>query len=507
MNPRAETPSLLKQAVHGVSLLQQAWYGSRRLQDTVGEPQYRGAAGHGGGLCNGSRGLQPGGGRTASYSPTASFSLRRAWEARQLLQNPASHPSWAALAHTFYLWYIPFMSTPLSIRTVCCKLAVDAAADAALRQTQAAFNAAASYCASVAWNERVTNKNKLHYLVYAESRITYGLGAQLACCARDKAAEAVRAVRAAPERRYPDTDQVIPKTCPTFDADSSIRYDARTYRLLSLDRVSLNTLAGRIVGQLVLGDFQRRYLYNTSWKIGGAELMRRADVWYLCITQSKAAPAPDEPVGYLGVDLGIVNLAADSDGETYSGQQIQAVRKRRYDHGRRLQLANTRRARWRLRQNASREHRFQKDTNHRISKALVQKATRERKALALEDLEGIRARVTVRRTQRRVRHAWAFRQLRTFIGYKATQTGVRVVFVDPRNTSRTCAVCGNSDKRNRPDQAHFRCRACGHTAAADTNAAVNIARVAAVNQPIVSLLSHRIESADTSRAVSTAAVC
>ena len=40
----------------------------------------------------------------------------------------------------------------------------------------------------------------------------------------------------------------------------------------------------------------------------------------------------------------------------------------------------------------------------------------------------------------------------------------------------------------------------------DTNAAVNIARVAAVNQPIVSLLSHRIERADTSRAVSTAAV-
>jgi hypothetical protein len=36
---------------------------------------------------------------------------------------------------------------------------------------------------------------------------------------------------------------------------------------------------------------------------------------------------------------------------------------------------------------------------------------------------------------------------------------------------------------------------------------VNIARVAAVNQPIVSLLGHSVERADTSRAVSTAAVC
>jgi len=388
------------------------------------------------------------------------------------------------------------MSIPLSIRTVCCKLAVDAAADTALRQTQTAFNAAASYCATVAWEQGVTNKNKLHYLVYGESRVTYGLGAQLACCARDKAAEAVRAARSNGHT-----------TCPAFAADSSIRYDARTYRLMSLDRVSLNTLTGRVVGQLVLGNFQRRYLYDTTWKIGGAELIRRDDVWYLCITQSKAAPERDEPVGYLGIDLGIINLATVSDGETYSGQQIQRVRDRRYQHRRRLQLANTRRARWRLRQNARREHRFQKDVNHRISKALIQKARTERKALALEDLKGIRARVTVRRKQRRARHAWAFRQLRTFIAYKAQRSGVRVISVDPRNTSRTCAVCGHCDKRNRPDQAHFRCLSCGHTAAADTNAAVNIARVAAVNQPIVSLLGHGIERADTSRAVSTAAVC
>ena len=387
------------------------------------------------------------------------------------------------------------MTVTLSTRTVCCKLAVDAAADAALRQTQSAFNAAASYCAAVAWNERVTNKNKLHHIVYGPTRVTFGLGAQLACCTRDKAAEAVRAARSNAHT-----------TCPTFAADSSIRYDARTYRLMSMDRVSLNTLTGRVVGQLALGDFQRRYLYDTTWKIGGAELIRRADVWYLCISQSKAAPESDEPIGYLGVDLGIVNLAADSDDETYSGAAIQRVRERRYQHRRRLQLANTRRARWRLRQNARREYRFQKDTNHRISKALVFKARTQRKAIALEDLTKIRERVTVRRSQRRVRHSWAFRQLRTFIGYKATQAGVRVVDIDPRNTSRTCAVCSFCDKRNRPDQAHFRCLACGYTAAADTNAAVNIARVAAVNQPIVSLLGHGVERADTSRAVLTAAV-
>jgi hypothetical protein len=265
-----------------------------------------------------------------------------------------------------------------------------------LHETQQAFNRAASYCAQVAWEQGITNKNKLHYIVYGPTRVQFGMGAQLACCARDKAAEAVRAVRAAPERRDKKTGQIIPKTCPTFDAASSIRYDARTYRLLSLDRISLNTLSGRVVGQLVLGDFQRRYLYDMSWKIGGAELARRDGAWYLCITQTKADPTPDEPIGYLGVDLGIINLATDSDGATYSGETVE--RKRQWYAGRRraLQKVGTRSAKRRLRQLRSRQRRFQKDTNHVISKRLVAKAKGTARGIALEDL-------TVQAGERRTR--------------------------------------------------------------------------------------------------------
>jgi hypothetical protein len=207
------------------------------------------------------------------------------------------------------------MNDTFSTRTVCCKLRVDSAADAKLRQTQSAFNAAATYCASVAWEQGITNKNTLHHVVYAPTRVQFGLGAQLACCARDKAAESVRAARANGH-----------ETCPSFRDNGSLRYDARTYRLMPLDRVSLNTLSGRVICQLDLGDFQRQYLYDLTWKIGGAELIRRATVWYLCVTQSKRLPEPDEPLGVLGVDLGIVNLATDSDGDSYSGAQVEQRR-------------------------------------------------------------------------------------------------------------------------------------------------------------------------------------
>ncbi len=49
-----------------------------------------------------------------------------------------------------------------------------------------------------------------------------------------------------------------------------------------------------------------------------------------------------------------------------------------------------------------------------------------------------------------------------------------VVRVDPKNTSRTCAVCGHCAPGNRESQAVFECIACGHEAHADFNAAAVI---------------------------------
>ncbi|MBC8161173.1 MAG: IS200/IS605 family element transposase accessory protein TnpB [Roseiflexaceae bacterium] len=373
------------------------------------------------------------------------------------------------------------MAQRFSTRTVCVKVALDTAAAAALCATQVAFNQAASYCATVAWEQGIVNKNKLHHVVYGPTRVQFGLGAQLACCARDKAAEAVSAAKSNKS-----------STCPCFAADSSVRYDAHTYRLMSLDRVSLNTIRGRVIGQLVPGDFQRRTLSDPSWNIGGAELVRRQGVWYLHITQSQAASKPDEPRGVLGVDLGIVNIATDSDGTQYSGVQVRLVRDKCYQHRRRLQLANTRRSRWRLRQIANREHRFQKHVNHEVSKQLVGKASTARKALALEDLKHIRKRTdkTVRHGQRRTRSSWAFAQLRQFVAYKAVQAGVCMVYIDPRNTSRTCSACGHCEQANRQNQASFLCRRCGYRAHADANAAINISCVGAVNLPNVLRLSN-----------------
>ncbi|SDH96456.1 putative transposase [Sinosporangium album] len=62
------------------------------------------------------------------------------------------------------------------------------------------------------------------------------------------------------------------------------------------------------------------------------------------------------------------------------------------------------------------------------------------------------------------------------LAHKAESAGRELIAVDPAGTSRTCPRCGHRAKENRTTQADFRCTACGHTAHADVNAAINILR-------------------------------
>ena len=64
----------------------------------------------------------------------------------------------------------------------------------------------------------------------------------------------------------------------------------------------------------------------------------------------------------------------------------------------------------------------------------------------------------------------------TILTNKAACAGRDIVAVNPTNTSRTCSTCGHVAAENRLNQAAFVCVSCGHTAHADTNAAINILR-------------------------------
>jgi putative transposase len=339
----------------------------------------------------------------------------------------------------------------------------------ALKRTLETANAACDYISQVAWETQTFHQFAIHKLTYQAVRETFHLAAQLAVRCIGKVADAYKLDR---------------KMQRTFQPHGAVPYDHRilSYNLKGSE-ISISTLDGRQAIPFVCGERQRALLATQR---GETDLALVRGKWYLFVTCEVEAPEPIDTEGALGVDLGIVSLATDSDGETFSGEHIE--QRRQWYAGRRknLQKVGTKSAKRRLKRLAGRQRRFQKDTNHHISKRLVAKAERTKRAIILEDLKGIRTRARVRGPKQRARHTnWAFGQLRAYISYKAQRAGVRVELIDPAYTSQCCSACEHTERRNRRSQAEFCCVVCTHQLRTDYNAAINIER-AAVNRPMVS---------------------
>jgi len=261
--------------------------------------------------------------------------------------------------------------------------------------------------------------------------------------------------------------------CPVFRDDGAITYDERNMSFKGVNRVSLSTLIGRQAIDMVYGEYQKERFDRIK---GQCDLVKRGGKFYLMATIDLQEKPPVAVKDFIGVDMGIASIITTDDGAHVTGDAIDNYRRRNARARQTYQRRNTRPARRRLRRMSGRQSRFQKDTNHVISKKIVAKALANECGIAIENLTGIRGRheKTVQKSQRNRLSNWSFFQLRSFIEYKALQIGIPVVAVDPRNTSRTCSECGHCEKANRKSQSEFECKHCGFRCNADQNGAKNI---------------------------------
>jgi putative transposase len=345
------------------------------------------------------------------------------------------------------------------VKTVTCKLRVSEESAAALAATMALFNTVCNRLSEKAWETKTFRAFDLHQLAYHPLRAEFGLPAQLTVRAIAKVCDSYR------------TDRSVQHL---FGPQGAVVYDARCFKLHGVSAAELTTAYGRFRFSLAHGGKQRDQL--AAGAAGEADLLFRDGSYYLAISVKFLSPPPaDTSGGVLGVDLGIVEIATDSEDNAYSGERIKSVRRRARRLRSFLQKKGTKSAKRHLKKIRQRQSRFVRDTNHCISKQLVGTALSRQKALALEDLKGIRGRASgCNREMRWLLGNWAFADLGVKIKYKAAEAGLPVVEVDPRNTSRTCSRCGHCDKANRKSQSHFHCLQCGLALNADLNAALNI---------------------------------
>jgi putative transposase len=366
-------------------------------------------------------------------------------------------------------------------KTIICKMICDATTDETLRKTAVAFARGAQLALDHAERANTSNKRKVQKLCYRDIRETCGLSSNLAIRAIARACEARKAAR----RKG--------KTVKAF-RPTSVNYDARIFSICKDGKVSLTTVVGRVRVPLCLGDYQRRHLEGKQPT--AATLKRRDDNWYIHIVVDTERTATRETASVLGIDRGVYNIAVTSTGKFFSGRAAMDRRERFASRRRRLQAKGTKGAKRALRRLSGQEHRWMRDVNHCVSKAIVEESDRGNATIVLEDLKGIRDRTRrFSKVWRRKVNAWAFRELETMVIYKAEAKSLPVEFVEASYSSCTCPRCGVVDKRSRK-AAHFECVDCGYRLAADLAAAKTVAgrhacpAGAVVSQPMASTARH-----------------
>jgi putative transposase len=359
-------------------------------------------------------------------------------------------------------------------RTIKLKLNVFEEDKIILKKTITLFNTVFNEVARYGFEHKTHSKVSIHHATYKDIRERYPeLPSSLVQGARDVACEALKGVKL--------------KRLPVANPFSSIRYNQRviTY-FLKHGKVSIATINGRIKATFNIPEYFKEYV---NWEVRSSTLKYdvKKDVFFLHVVFRKESPKPSGNK-VLGIDRGIVNIAVCSNNSFFNGKHIKNVRGKYAFLRKKLQSTGTKSAKRLLRKISRKENGFGTDTNHCISKNIVNMPY---DIFALEDLTSIRVQSRKGKNFNRKLNSWAFYQLAQFIEYKAEALGKSVIYVDPRYSSQKCSKCGDIRKSNR-NGSSYHCKACGFQIHADLNASRNIAQAGisclsrlSVNQPNV----------------------
>ncbi len=216
-----------------------------------------------------------------------------------------------------------------------------------------------------------------------------------------------------------------------------------------------------------------------------AVLRREAGRWYAVVCHAVAHPQPEDNGTVIGIDMNAGQVAA-SDGRLFHApdtRRLEAKAKRLSRKLARQKRGSGRRARTRARLAKTRRRQAgtRRDWHHQVSRRIAEGAH----TVAIEDLKvkamTASARGTAEEPGSGVKQKAGLNRVVLDTGWAALRAMLddkagRVIAVDPRHTSQTCAACGHVDARSRRTRDRFHCVACGHADHADANAARTIRR-------------------------------
>ena len=225
--------------------------------------------------------------------------------------------------------------------------------------------------------------------------------------------------------------------------------------------------------------------YNQSTKIDGMMktcTVKRKDMghyslYYACIAyEPSPIPYKEPPNGPVGVDIGIHNIAALSDGTVFQNDHVFPELKRTLEkHQRKFsRISPGTKAYGKIQTRIN--HIYEKIANHRKNSIenISSYITKNHSHIVMEDLS-----VKELRSKSRNRYMTngyndaSLGMLRRRIEDKASSAGREIILVNPNKTSQMCSVCEDIVDKNLSVRQHI-CPQCGYTADRDVNAAKNV---------------------------------
>lgn len=203
------------------------------------------------------------------------------------------------------------------------------------------------------------------------------------------------------------------------------------------------------------------------------------DLFVFLTYRLKVVQAKLDPEKICGVDLGysIPAVCAVNSGPQRlflgDGKDVWAARSKfraeRRRHQRRQGLY-TKTKSW---QRSEKEDRWISTYYHALTRQIIKFCQQQGcGTIHMEDLTELRQRDMESEYKRLI---WVPSKFFNLLEYKAKEIGIKILRINPQNTSRRCSECGHIAKENRVSQSQFICVKCEYRANADYNAAKNIA--------------------------------
>jgi len=248
------------------------------------------------------------------------------------------------------------------------------------------------------------------------------------------------------------------------------RYHSFTYPQsgfkLEGDRIRLSTL----------GKVRVRLHRKVTGAIKRVTVIRDIDQWFVALLVEEAPSGVQSGEGMVGVDMGISNLVALSDGTLVdnprflNGSMDCIISLQRSVSRKRKASKNREKAKLSLAKAWRKVRRQRDDFAHKLSDQL----TRGNKVVVFENLR-IGNMVKNRNLASAIMDS-AWGRLRQLTAYKAERRGGRVILVEPRGTSQKCSGCGEAVLKELSERVHD-CLRCGLVMDRDVNAARNILKL------------------------------